>query len=117
LRRGLEKAKRSDRGKRRIEVLYGPGEPLYKGYTGNVSPTGLMIRAVRVFAPGSRLNLRIKLDDRLYSVKAEVRWARQGEVQLLSTGRVGMGVRFLRPPEEFLEAISRVAAGSFMRSS
>jgi hypothetical protein len=105
------------REKRRFEVRYGVEKPEHKGYTGNISRSGLMLRAVRVFPRGSRLRLEITLDDRRFRIQAEVCWAREGGVRFLSTGRIGMGLRFLEPSEEFLEALDGLKAGSSMRSS
>ena len=105
------------REKRRFEVRYGLGEPEFKGYTANISPSGLMIRAIRVYAPGSRLNLEMRFNDKVFKVQAQVRWARRGNVQFLQTGRIGMGLRFLQPDEELIKAIEALKAGSAMRSS
>jgi len=34
-------------------------------------------------------------------------WAREGPVQFLSTGRVGMGITFLQPPADLLSFLER----------
>jgi hypothetical protein len=107
----MTKGKQSSRrARRRIEVRYGPDEPQYIGYSGNVSHSGIMVRAIRVFAPGTRLNLELKFPDGSFKVCGEVVWAREGPVQLLSTGRVGMGINFLQPSEEFLGYLERAGA-------
>ena len=59
-----------------------------------------MVRAIRVFGPGITLNLELKFGDRTIKARGLVSWAREGTVQLLSTGRVGMGIKFIDPPEE-----------------
>src|SRR5207249_133288 len=98
------------RSRKRIEVRYGPDEPQFIGYSGNVSRSGIMVRAIRVFAPGTVLNLDLKFPDGTFRVRGEVVWARQGPVQFLSTGRVGMGITFLQPSAEFLGYLERVGA-------
>ena len=101
---------RSTRAHRRVEVRYGPDQPQFIGYSGNVSRSGIMVRAIRVFAPGTLLNLELKFPDGTFRVRGEVVWARQGPVQFLSTGRVGMGINFLQPSAEFLGYLERVSA-------
>ena len=100
----------SRRAHRRIEVRYGPERPQFIGYSGNVSRSGIMVRAIRVFAPGTLLNLELKFPDGSFKVRGEVVWAREGPVQLMSTGRVGMGINFVGPSEEFLGYLERVSA-------
>jgi len=93
------------RYRRRVEVRYGPAEPECAGYSGNISETGIMIRSTRVFAPGTLLNLELKLPDNTVKLRGKVTWAREGGVQLLPTGKVGMGVRFVDPLPPELAAI------------
>ena len=99
----------STRARRRIEVRFGPEEPQFIGYSGNVSRSGIMVRAIRVFAPGTELHLELKCPDGTFLVRGEVVWARQGPVQFLSTGRVGMGINFLEPSAEFLGYVERLS--------
>ncbi len=98
--------------RRRIQIRYGVGEPEFTGYSGNISKSGLMIRALRVFEPGTVLDLEVLLGDKPFRVKGKVRWAREGNVRLLQTGRIGMGVKFVAPPANFLEAVSALDAGT-----
>lgn len=97
--------------KKRIEVRFGKDKPTYPGYSGNISRSGMMIRTTRVFGPGSRLKVEIKTPDGPFMVGARVEWARAGTIQLLQTGRVGMGVRFIDPPEDFIAWLSKREAG------
>ena len=100
----------SRRARKRVEVRYGPEEPQFIGYSGNVSRSGIMVRAVRVFAPGTVLHLELKFPDGVFRLLGEVVWARQGPMQFLSTGRVGMGITFVQPPPDFLTFLERAAA-------
>ncbi len=88
------------RTRRRIEVHYGPDGPRHIGYSGNLSRTGMMVRAIRVFAPGTELILELKFQTRTLRLRGRVAWARQGSVEWLHTGRVGMGVSFIDPPAD-----------------
>ncbi len=92
------KKQESKRARKRVEVKYGLGEPQFIGYSGNVSRTGMMVRAIRVFAPGTILKLELKFPDTVVRLRGQVIWARGGSVAWLSTGRVGMGVTFLDAP-------------------
>ena len=92
--------------RRRIEIRYGREEPNIIGYSGNVSKLGLMVRTVRVFAPGTVLNLAVKLGAESFGLSGMVKWARRGSTQLLATGRVGMGIRFIEPQPELIQALS-----------
>ncbi|MGH9750962.1 MAG: PilZ domain-containing protein [Candidatus Polarisedimenticolia bacterium] len=95
----------SRRSRRRIQVRYGPDAPRFIGYTRNFSRTGVMIAAIRVFPPGTVLDLEIGLPSGKVMVRGRVVWARQGSVQWMATGRVGMGLRFVDPPEGLLDLV------------
>ncbi len=113
----VPKKQRWIRIRRRLQVRYGPEDPAFTGFTGNVSREGIMVRAVRVFAPGTVLNMDIDLNGTLHRVKGRVRWAREGSARLLSTGRVGMGIRLIDPPAAFLEALAAQSAVGERRAS
>ncbi|HZI93144.1 MAG TPA: PilZ domain-containing protein [Patescibacteria group bacterium] len=88
--------------RKRVEVRYGIKEPEHTGYSGNISRSGMMIRAIRVFGHGTILVLDLKFPEKTYRVRGSVSWAREGTVQYLSTGRVGMGIKFIDPPADLL---------------
>lgn len=105
---------RKDRGirvRKRFQVRYGEKEPSFTGFSGNVSREGIMIRCVRVFGAGTILSLEIEIGETTYRLRGKVRWAREGNVRLLSTGRIGMGIRLLEPSAAFLAALRAHAAG------
>ena len=97
------------RYRRRVQVRYGPGTPHFTGFSGNISESGIMIRAVRVFGPGILLNMELDFPGKTVRVRGRVLWAREGGLQLLPTGRIGMGVRFIDPPDEFFEVLEAVS--------
>ena len=94
------------RYRKRVEVRYGVKEPNLTGYSGNISRTGMMVRAIRVFGPGVTLNLELRLPDRTIKLRGVISWAREGSLQLLPTGRIGMGIKFIDPPEELLRSLA-----------
>lgn len=98
------------RSRRRLTVRYGAGPARYIGYSANVSGTGMMIRTIRVFEPGTVLNVEVELLSRTVHLEGRVVWARAGELRWLPTGKIGMGIRFINPPEDLLELLFPVAA-------
>lgn len=90
---------------RRVEVRYGPDRARYVGYSRNVSRTGIMVGAFRVFAPGTLLHLELTFPSATFRLRGQVVWARAGGVEWVPTGRVGMGIAFLDPSDDFLSAI------------
>jgi len=93
------------RRRRRLTVRYGPGEVRHIGYSGNISQTGMMIRTTRVFEPGTLLTLEMELIAGTLCLNGRVIWARVGEVRWLPTGKIGMGIRFIDPPENLIEVL------------
>jgi hypothetical protein len=113
----LQRPRQSDaRLRRRVEVHYVEAARDAKekrpkiGYSGNMSMRGMMIRAARVLPPGTLLTITLKFPQRSLTLEGRVVWARQGPVEWVSTGRVGMGVRFVDPPPELEEALKGAAA-------
>jgi len=103
-----ENRKPAPRLRRRVEVRYGLEEPTLAGYSGNISKTGMMIRCTRVFGAGAVLNLLLRFPEGDIPARARVSWGREGSITMLSTGRIGMGVRFIDPSPELL---ARIDAG------
>ena len=101
------------RTRRRMEIKFSPDGPMSTGWSGNISSTGVMIRAVRVFPPGTVLNLEIELGpSKILRLRGVVRWACEGSVQLLPTGRIGMGIRFINPPADLMKQVDGPAAAA-----
>lgn len=97
------------RYRKRVEVRYGPEGPQHTGYSGNISRSGIMIRAMRVYPPGKILELELRLPVGKVAARARVTWAREGSMSLLSTGRIGMGLKFIDPPAQLFEFLDRSA--------
>jgi Tfp pilus assembly protein PilZ len=100
------------RYRKRVEVQFNePGATMrYTAYTGNISRTGIMLRTPRVFGAGSILEMEIRFPEGAITVRGRVKWAREGSVMYLSTGRVGMGLVFVDPPEELFTRLGLPAA-------
>ena len=95
------------RWRRRLEVRYGDGTgPPSIGYSGNLSSQGMMIRTPRVFPPGTVLDLELRFAAGKVSLRGRVMWAREGPMVWVSSGRIGMGIKFIEPPENLAEIIA-----------
>lgn len=98
----------SPRYRRRVEVRYSDGGNTERiGYSGNISLSGMMLRTPVVLPPGTYLTLDIHFPTAVLRLEGRVMWAREGPLTLLSTGRIGMGIRFVDPPAELAAMISR----------
>jgi len=56
------------------------------------------------------VNSELKFTGGTFHVRGEVVWAREGPVQFLSSGRVGMGITFLQPPADLLSFLERMGS-------
>jgi len=100
------------RYRRRLEVHYAArGHAPQIGFSGNISNTGMMIRTPNVLAPGTDVEMELRLPDGTIAVNGYVVWARTGPMSWLATGRIGMGIRFVDPPADLVSRLrSRTAA-------
>ena len=104
--RAREKQKEA-RTRRRLEVRYGDGRgATLMGYSGNLSPSGMMLRTPRVFPPGAVLHFELRFAGGKVTLRGRVKWAREGPMAWLHTGRVGMGIEFIDPPADFATLIA-----------
>jgi hypothetical protein len=103
------------RYRRRLEVHYvAQGHDPQMGYSGNISNTGMMIRTPNVLAPGTIVEMELRLPNGSIDVKGRVVWARTGPMTWLATGRIGMGIRFIDPPTDL---VSRLRSQTAARAS
>jgi len=102
-------AKPARRSRKRLTVRFGPNQPEYIGYSANISSSGMMIRTGRVFAPGTRLLLEVEIVPRALRLQGVVVWARAGDPRWIATGRIGMGLKFIHPPDNLMDCISPIA--------
>jgi hypothetical protein len=90
---------KTPRHRRRVEVHYKEkGHPAQIGFSGNISASGMMLRTPRVVAPGTILTLEVRFPQKTIILTGRVMWAREGPLSWLSTGRIGMGIKFVDPP-------------------
>ena len=104
--KGTKPARRS---RKRLTVRFGVDQPEHIGYSANFSSSGMMIRTGRVFAPGTRLHVEVGNLPRALRLQGVVIWARSGDPRWIATGRVGMGLKFIDPPDNLMDVISPIA--------
>ncbi len=106
------------RSRRRMEIRYSSEDLKMTGWSGNISATGVMVRAVRVFPPGTILNLELEISPtNILRIRGVVRWACEGSLQLLPTGRIGMGIRFIDPPADLMKQIDAASPAQPVRKA
>jgi Tfp pilus assembly protein PilZ len=71
----------------------------------------MMIRTTRVFAPGTLLHLDLEATTRHLLLQGRVIWARAGGISWLATGKIGMGVKFVDPPDNLMGLLFPPKAG------
>lgn len=92
----------NDRAKRRIMVKYGVEKLDKRGFTKNVSDTGLFVRTNTVFVPDTTLQLEIAFPERTFGMWGRVIWAKKVPPQLAHILDCGMGICFIDPDPEYL---------------
>jgi hypothetical protein len=75
------------------------------GYSGNISNTGMMIRTPNVLPPGTLVDLELRAPQETIVLSGHVVWARTGPMTWLATGRIGMGIRFVDPPDDLVSRL------------
>jgi len=89
------------RFKRRLPLRFGKGHPDVRGNTGNISATGLLVHANRVFDKGSILAIEISLPSGVVCTsEVEVTWVREAPPGTQGIVLGAMGVRFTGAPPE-----------------
>jgi hypothetical protein len=99
------------RYRRRLEVHYAAqGHVAQIGFSGNISNTGMMIRTPNVLAPGTIVDLELRVPQGTIALSGRVVWARTGPMSWLATGRIGMGIRFIDPPADLVSRLRGLTA-------
>lgn len=107
----LRPDQKTPRHRRRVEVRYrGKEGPEQIGFSGNISTSGMMVRTPRVHPPGTILAMEVRFPQRTIVLTGRVMWARTGPLSWLSTGRIGMGIKFVDPPGDLGDLLRGAAA-------
>ena len=96
----------TSRYRRRIEVhITAAGQAPHIGYSGNISMAGVMVRSPRVHPPGTIVAIELRFPKKSVRLTGKVVWAREGSIEWLASGRVGMGIKFINPPADLAELL------------
>jgi len=91
----------SKRQRKRCQVRFEAGGIDGAGFTGNLSPTGMLIHSKLTTPPGSILRGQLFLPGGAkMDFEAEVRWVQKATGQLAELFKNSMGLKFLVPPGE-----------------
>jgi Tfp pilus assembly protein PilZ len=109
--------RRNERIPKRVEVQFWQvGQRAQRGYSTNISATGMHIATPNPLPPYSRLRIEVMHEQRGFLIEAEVAHRRAAHPELVKVLPPGMGVRFLLPEElirELFPARAERAAGGF----
>jgi len=84
-----------DRERRRVSVRYGEGTHEFLGYTCDLAESGMFLQGIKLFPPGTRLNLGIELGAGFRQTVGVVRWVKEVPPAFRRSMRGGMGIEFL----------------------
>jgi len=90
----LASRRRAPRKRMRRPVRYGVHELDHRGYTMDLSSSGIAIKTNLVFPPGTEVLLRVDMDGEIFTARGRVRWARQVPPSLVAHTRCEMGIEF-----------------------
>ncbi len=95
--------RKTERIRKRLPILYGSKNKMFKAHTMDISTDGLSIKTHHVFAPRTPLTLQLMVDGNSLSAKGEVRWAKKVPPDLLKFTNGGMGLRFTMKSDQVKE--------------
>jgi PilZ domain len=108
--------RRSERVPRRVEVQFWQvGHKIHRGYSTNISGSGMHISTANPLPPQARLRIEVVNGDRGFMIEGVVAHRRAVHPELMKVTPPGMGVRFLSPDEllrEIFPAGPGAAAGA-----
>ncbi len=92
--------RRSERVSRRVEVqFWQPGQKIHRGYSTNISSSGMHISTANPLPPRARLRIEVIHGERGFLIEGVVAHRRAVHPELMKVTPPGMGVRFLSPDE------------------
>ena len=92
---------------KRVFVRFGTSDLDKRGYTGNISETGMFIQTRSVFKPGSTIQVQFEVEGEIFLLQAKVIWAKKSTAQFSRVLKDGMGIRYMDPPLEWREFFHR----------
>ncbi len=78
-------------------VRFGPQHPPeYTSFAIDLSETGVCIKTIKVFRPGTTLFVTIEFDGKAFHCEGIVMWAKKAPPSLVRHVKNGMGIRFTK---------------------
>ncbi len=103
--------RRSERVARRVEVQFWQvGQKVLRGYSTNISASGMHIATAHPLPPQARLRLEVMHGEYGFLIEGVVAHRRTVRPELVKVVQPGMGVRFLNA-EELIRELFPIAAG------
>ena len=93
--------RKTSRRRLRVSVRYGIHELDNRGYSMDLSATGIAIKTNKVYPPGTEVLVRLDMDGMILTARGTVRWARQVPPLLIAYTRCGMGLEFTALSDHF----------------
>lgn len=96
---------------KRLSLMFGPDKPTHLGFTIDISDTGMFLKAVKIYPPGTTLNIELSIPDNggVAEFHGKVMWAKAVPANLIHiVQKAGMGIRiikFLKGREEYLKLV------------
>lgn len=104
--------RRSERVARRVEVQFWQvGQKVQRGYSTNISASGMHIATAHPLPPQARLRIEVMHGERGFLIEGVVAHRRAVHPELMKVTQPGMGVRFLNA-EELIRELFPIAAGT-----
>lgn len=95
---------------KRLTLMFGPDKPTHLGFTVDISDTGVFLKAIKVYPPGTILNMELSIPDNgVAEFQGKVMWAKAVPSNMIHiVKKAGMGVRiikFLKGEKEYLNLV------------
>lgn len=87
------------RRSRRLNAVFGEAEPIYHGFTVDISEEGVFLKSNKVFPPKTVLNIELSLPDNSVAIfQGRVIWAKIVPPHLVHIVKkiAGMGIRIIK---------------------
>lgn len=106
--------RRTRRYKKQLTVLFGERMREHIGFTVDVSEEGLLLRANRVYPPGTGVLLELSaLDQQKMYCRGVVKWVKRVPPNLVHLVKNGMGIFLTEAPMEYWRFIQQLNSSSF----
>ncbi len=91
---------------KRMNVLFGTDKPVFQGFTVDISDTGIFLKSIKVYPPGSVITVEIHIPDcGVIEFQGRIMWAKTVPSNMINiVKKAGMGgkiINFLKGENEY----------------